>query len=542
MASSDEEIAESTEELLDIQAKEKAAMLDSRSATVALLEQREALISKLTGFGVSVAETVDEFKETMNEIMSNIEHYLDIVSGLANSDTPTWLAPYCMLQYGREPTSPADLRYTGPIPDDGLVIFGGSITLPYTYNSGSQFPSSDTMMGGPEDNIPMSIMVRKATLTEEQAEDLIPIYPRTDAITSDEARTRVFGSSLGSWAIHYPWNGIVTALTVDVSGNFTSVLTQSKYTNSPSLDFGKISEQQITGIPIEISGIGWGGGFGTRHDQVTVKDQYIDRVFPQVLTIDLHDRVTGITYPDIAVIGRPFLSGQGTEDITFDIVLPSGYFGRDISDDGLGAFAFLVKGAYDTTFGFTSWLSWKCFEKNQDGSWKDTVTPINVGVLGRSTGYEGSGLFFNSVAVHDIDNDTIDNDHARDKLYNININEDTLKDRPLYKANQLQGIYSGQIRDLAAGAQSWIKQWQANEAAIASLLEKELIYRGEASFNAKNVPVKPIERYLSLVRSDYNGISMQVPVDSLHQGEAKDGIKMTLVTGAMYRTDKGITE
>ena len=539
MASSDEEIAASTEDLLSIQPKEDAAVESVGSGTIALQEQVEDLLEKLTGYGVASAETVDAFIETMDEIMDNIEDYLSLIAGVSNSDTPTWLAPYCMLQYGYTPTGVDDLGYTGPIPAAGLSIFANQITVNANINSGGQFPSSETINGGPDDDIPMSIMVRKATLTKEQFEALPPTAPATPY---GEIRSRAFDSSLGTWAIHYPWNGIVVGFTKDPNtGRFTELTTAKSLTNAPSLDFGKIEDDSQG----KISGIGWGGAFGVYNDPFTITDHYIDTVLKDCELV-FYDRTTDITYEGIAV-SAVSLTGPGTDIITFSIDLPGNYFGgRDVSQDGFGKMAFLCldkntgEGKYDTIFGFTSLLSWSCFEKNTDGTWQNLINDIDLGgSLGREVGYEGSGLFLNSQAG-DLDGDTVPNDHARDILYNLNINKDTLKDRRLYKANQLQGIYSGQIKDLAASATAWIKQWDSTNAALEASLESSLIYKGEASFNATEEPIKPIERYLSLVRSFYTGISMKVPVETLQDGEAKDGIRMTLVTGAMYRSDKGV--
>jgi hypothetical protein len=529
---SDNELAESTEDMISLQPKEGAAMESANISIEGLLEQQADLLAKLTGFGVAITETVEDYTATMGRVLLNIESHMAVVAARTSSDAPTWFAPYCSIQYGHAAEGLADISKTGPIPIGGITA-GGTIIDP-DVNNGSQFPSPvEVADGGPEEDITMSIMVQKATLTDALAATL-------GILDNTELRKSAFASSLGSWAIHYPWNGLVFSAAV-TGADLTEITITADFTNDPQLRYGSIAEGNGGTL---YQGYGWGGAYGFPGYTPLMSEHYIENIPgapPAVLAdskILLHDRATGDTH-EIDVITAT-LTNKST--IKFDVQFPLSSIVSDITNFSLGEFSFACAkqgtaevGCHDTSFGFTTFMAWNCFEKDSVGEWLPNPAFPTSNLDLRTVDYEGSSLFFNSKSVVDINSDGGNADHARDNFYQINVDEDTMVDRDLYKANQLQGVYSGILKDIASDSRAWVKQWEAIQKAIESASESSATYRGESSYNSKTDPVNPIERYLALVRSSYTGITMQVPVDTLQQGNALSGIKMTMVTGAMYR-------
>jgi hypothetical protein len=107
--------------------------------------------------------------------------------------------------------------------------------------------------------------------------------------------------------------------------------------------------------------------------------------------------------------------------------------------------------------------------------------------------------------------------------------------------NQLQGIYAGMIKDISSPTSGWSRQKLAIDSAMENSKQRGQIflndefYAPEEEVGKPKKPIKPSTRYLELLKSSAGGIMFSIPVDTLHDGEINNGIKLTLVTGAMYK-------
>jgi hypothetical protein len=517
--------AQNIEGLLGIQGKEGTLVIGAASQENALQEKKTELSKKLRGFDLAISESVNVFLETIETIEGTAALYISHVANKTESMLPTWLGPYCSFQKGYSPVDLEDVKKSGPVPDTGIITSYGDFIV--ENNVGAQFPStlpiSENIVPNGESLI-LSLMVAKAVTTQATI-DLAML------------KKSVFESSLGCWALHTPWQGLISAVMVDGAGtSITGLRSTSALTNDPCLRYS--SNPNEVG---DYSGYGWGSGVGkgwTDHPDI-IKEHYEDVVLPTGSDVLIIDRVTGVQAAykiDSTVIDNTNLT------ITFAALPNPGtmvnVFGRDVSLDPPGTLAYMVvvdiagAGCIDSTYGFTAFLAWNCFEKQDANTWRvfDT-THIQQTTL-RQEDFDGTGLFINSYQIHD-GTETI---QARDLFYHINIDEALLKDPSFYTIDQLQGIYAGMAKDLAQVG-GWAQQWASNEAAIVSSGERKQTFHNEDSLNGQSKPVKPVGNYLNLLRSSIEGVSLTLPVDTMQEGVIESGLGLTLVTGAMYKVN-----
>ena len=525
---SEGDIARATEGLFSTQDLEALSIEGASRQEDAYIQQGKDLTNKLIGFSQGSNESVLKIEELLTSVVTNIENYITIIAKGSNSDIPSWLAPYCAIQYGYSPTSLGDLTKTGPFSSGDPIGLGFVATT--GLNQGGQFPSSATVLNvGQEGTDTLSLMAWKAT---------VPISFDANA---ENIHKETYSSSAGSWAIHYPWNGIVSDIT-DTAGSITEIKTTSALSNDPQLRYGRVLDGDTSKYS-EYVGAGWGKALGDgwgknlvgllSFGSATIESHYVDNILANT-TLLLVDRTTGIT-ASVAVTTATINQLDGRE-IIFNVSFDSNaLFGRDIVSFSKGEIAYVCLdtsgggGKYDQTYGFTAFLSWNCFEKDVNGNWRYFADHGVAGPL-RDTGYEGSALFVNSQSIHN----TIE---ARDIFYHSNINSETMVERDLFTVNQLQGVYSGMLRDLSSPNSGWTNQWTAISQSIEIAKEQSRAYKNDESLNASLTPVKPTERYLSLLRSSTSGIQLKVPVDALYEGSLNNGIKVTLVTGALYKAN-----
>lgn len=537
---SNEDIAKATEGLLSTQENEALFVEGASRQNTELLRQQEELTDKLIGFSQAISDSREEFVSLMDSVSNDISKYLTIVATRNNSDVPTWLAPFCSVQYGYEPVSEGaslveDLKDSGPF--SGATVVAGTEWVDENFNQGGQFPSLVTLPNvGPDSDLSLNLMSWKGAIPP-------------DTSSYDDVHKTTFSSSMGVWAVHYPWNGIVTEF-VGSGGNITKVKSETTYTNDPGLRYGRINEDNSSRHD-EYIGNGWGTALGdgwgknllglTSLGTEVIKKHYEDYVLANS-NIVIVDRKTGLTH-STSVTAVTLEGASEGQTIAFDVSFDSNaIFGKDLSTEDLGNFAYMCidasGGKHDQTYGFTAFMAWNCFQKDIDGEWRtfDGSTAFNGIPTLRQTGYDGSGLFINSTTLH---GDVLTGIpyESRDLFYHLNVDEVTLKEKGLYEANQLQGVYAGMIRDLASPKGGWGNQWLSTVAALDVAKQTDSIYNNEETFDLIGAPIKPTERYLSLLRSTYSGVSLSVPVDVLHEGEITGGIRLTLLTGAMYKAN-----
>jgi hypothetical protein len=524
----DSDIARATEGLFSTQDLEALSMEGAARQEDAYIQQGVDLTDKLVGFSQGSNDSVVKIEELIDDIIVNIEDYITIVANKSKSDVPSWLSPYCQAQYGYAPTQVTDITKTGPFSSGDAIGLGFVANI--GLNQGGQFPSTSILTGvGQEGSDTLSLMTWKATV------------PTSISSNAEEIHKETYSSSAGAWAIHYPWNGIVSEIS-ESGGSITEIKTTSALSNDPLLRYGRIDEGGTSKFD-EFVGAGWGKALGdgwgknlvglNSFGSATIESHYIDNILTNTALL-LVDRTTGVT-ASVAVSAASINQSDGRA-ITFDVAFDSNaLFGRDISSFNKGEIAYACinasgsGGKHDQTYGFTAFLSWNCFEKDSTDNWRYFEDHGVAGPL-RDTGYEGSALFINSQSIH---NEV----EARDLFYHVNINDETLAERDLFTVNQLQGVYSGMVKDLSSPNAGWTNQWAAISQSIEISKEQSRAYKNNESFNASISPVKPTERYLALLRSSVAGIQIKVPVDTLYDGDIDNGIKITLVTGAMYKAD-----